>query len=76
MGDCEIRWCKSGKSATRHVNENIGDGCFRVTICESCFAVLEPHLNYNRDLPSPVKVKAVLAAASIGIMPPPSKPQS
>jgi len=63
MADCDLRWCKSGKMATRHVNEIIGDGCFDVEICQPCFAALQPHLDYNRNLPAPHEVRAILAAA-------------
>jgi len=61
MGDkCEIRWCKSGEPATVRVTENIGDGAFRVDICQQCATVLD--LNVGDDLPDANDVEKALEA--------------
>lgn len=55
---CELQWCKSGKDATVRVNENIGDGCFAVTVCEQCQEAL--NIKPGQDLPEAHEVQDIL----------------
>jgi hypothetical protein len=57
-GKCEIRWCKSNDSELIEANENIGDGCYRVLICQTCAEIL--NVKINNDLPEPSVVERKL----------------
>ena len=50
MLKCEIRWCRKEDSRLVYVNENIGDGSWRVGICRECAKKLG--LKKGGDLPS------------------------
>jgi len=52
--NCEIRWCKKEDSEPVYVNENIGDGSWRVGICRGCAQRLG--LQEGDDLPSTLTV--------------------
>lgn len=56
--DCEIRWCGQKNDTLVYVNENIGDGSWRVGICHECARRLE--LKDGDDLPPPHKVRELL----------------
>jgi hypothetical protein len=56
MKNCEIRWCGTPAEGLVSVNENIGDGSFRVVICDQCAAALG--LKEGDDLPEPAVVKS------------------
>lgn len=58
LKDCEIRWCKNKDSHPVYVNENIGDGSWRVGICRICAQKLG--LKEGDDLPESHKVKAII----------------
>ena len=55
---CELRWCRSGEPAEVHVGENIGDGCWRVVICQECATALG--LREEQDLPGASEVEKQL----------------
>lgn len=50
-GKCDIRWRKSGETLLERSSENIGDGCFSVHICATCFSM------FGAELPEPIVVK-------------------
>ena len=52
---CDLRWCESESSDLIFVNENIGDGCFRVEICKECASILD--IKPGHDLPSAITVR-------------------
>lgn len=56
--DCEIRWCGQKDDNLVYVNENIGDGSWRVGICHECARRL--HLKEDDDLPTAQKVRFLL----------------
>ena len=58
--NCEIRWCKREDNEPVYVNENIGDGSWRVGICRDCAQRLG--LQEGDDLPSAHTVQKVLSA--------------
>ncbi len=49
MKTCEIKWCGRNTSKLIYVNENIGDGAWRVGICRECAEKLG--LKNGGDLP-------------------------
>lgn len=64
MPSCEIRWCRQKDDSLVYVNENIGDGSWRVGICHDCARRLG--LKQNGDLPPSYKVKAILKEVDNG----------
>lgn len=61
---CQIRWCKKETEALIAVNENIGDGSFRVAICLDCAETLG--LKPGDDLPEPETVRKILTESKKG----------
>lgn len=58
MMECEIRWCRQSDNELIHVNENIGDGAWRVGICRECARRLG--LKQGDDLPPAYIVREML----------------
>lgn len=56
--DCEIKWCGQTDDSLVYVNENIGDGTWRVGICHKCARRL--NLKDGQDLPPPCIVRRKL----------------
>jgi len=52
---CEIRWCGKETDELVQVNENIGDGSWRVCICQECADKIG--VEAGDDLPSAELVK-------------------
>lgn len=61
---CQIRWCKSGLPGTVSVSENIGDGLWRLSICQQCADIIG--MKDNDVLPTADTVEAMLAAEKDG----------
>lgn len=59
---CDVRACKSGLPGTVSVNENIGDGCFRVDVCTKCSETLG--VPSGHDLPEPHVVARLMRRAA------------
>ena len=59
--ECEIKWCQRSTTESEivHVNENIGDGSWRVGICRACADMLG--LSEGDDLPAAHIVQKVLS---------------
>lgn len=59
-GQCPLRRCRSGKPPTVATTENIGDGAWRVFICDECAKALG--LAKGADLPEADTVRRLLVA--------------
>lgn len=59
---CEIRWCLTKETGTIAVDENIGDGCWRVMICTDCSNRIGIHA--GGVLPEAIVVKRLIKGSS------------
>jgi hypothetical protein len=60
MSKCEIRWCKSGKPATKSTTEIIGDGAYRVSVCSDCRELFGDTLPEAHQVQKRLKAKQAL----------------
>ncbi len=58
FGECEIKWCKSGKKATETTTEIIGDGAYSAQVCSDCKEM------FGDTLPEPHEVQKRLKEIS------------
>lgn len=66
MKRCEIGWCGKKTDKPVYVNENIGDGSWRVCICQDC--AIKLGLKAGDDLPSTPEIKRRLGIACPSIL--------